>query len=77
MLTIKGKPFKDSPWYDNGALPFYDSSYRNWRAAVAAPLAKCKELFPHLEMVLSPWPNVWVPKVDLDRAQKRLNMKGA
>lgn len=72
MLSIKGKIFKHRAWYDHGAMSFSDHGWTNWREAVAAPLAKCKELFPDLEMVKGPWPNTYVPKCDLDAAKAKL-----
>jgi hypothetical protein len=72
MLRVKGRSFAHAHWSDNGGMWFSDSSYHNWRAAVAAPLTKCKELFPDLEMVKGPWPNTYVPKCDLEAAKQRL-----
>jgi hypothetical protein len=75
MLSIKGKKFKSAHWTDYGAMWFSDTGFPNWRAAIAAPLAKCKELFPDLEMVKGPWPNTYVPRVDLDAAMAKLKEK--
>lgn len=74
MLYVKGKKF-DTHWDNYGAMSFGTWTHTNWRAAVAGPLAKCAQLFPGLEMVKGPWPNTYVPKVDLDKVIVKLQEK--
>lgn len=76
MLTVSGTKF-DAPWYDCGSLAFtsFGTRYNTLKDAVALPIAKCRELFPDLEMVKGPWPNTYVPKGDLDAAMKKLKEK--
>jgi len=74
MLTIVGRPFKDVWWRDCGSLSF-GVHPTNRPGAIPAVLAECKELFPDLEMVKGPWPNTYVPKVNLDAAKAKLKEK--
>ncbi len=67
-LWVKGKRFTAAAWYEAGALWFSG----NVRDAIVKALAKCRELFPELEMVKGPWPNTYVPRVDLDKAKERI-----
>lgn len=53
----------------------HEHSGRNWRTDVEPLLTKCRQLYPHMQMVKGPWPNTYVPKVDLDAAVERLKQK--
>ena len=71
VLTVKDKPFKDVHWQDYGALVFHLYSV-NKQEALDQAMAKCKELFPEVEMVKAPWRSTWVTKKDLDAAKAAL-----
>lgn len=74
MLSIKGKKFK-THWTNHGSLNFTAINIKVRKKALEEALAKCKELFPDLEMVKGPWRMTWVPKVDLDAAKERIKQK--
>jgi len=73
-LWVKGKPFKDQPWYTHGALKFIVYGRMDKERIKQKALDKCKELFPNIEMVKSPWRDIFVPKTALDRAMERLKV---
>lgn len=76
LLSIKGKHFKDAAWYDHGSLSFvvYGGVEKRNEGLFKA-LDSCKELFPDVEMVKSPWPFSYVNKVDLDRVKALIEKK--
>lgn len=67
FLMKKGFRYS-GPWYNQGNLKIISDGGKAGRdESLQRALAKCKELFPDLEMVKAPWPWTWIPKVDLDR----------
>ena len=74
LLSIKGKAFKDAPWYNNGAKSFCDHRERTENLKDA--LAWIEQNFPSMKMVRSPFGGFsYIPEEDLNKALAKLPKK--
>jgi hypothetical protein len=65
-VYVKGRKFKDTPWYDNGGKSFSYSSKEGRDNAIKEALVFVEKLFPGMKMVKSPFGRLsWVSEEDL------------
>jgi hypothetical protein len=73
LLSLKGRRFKDSAWYDNGSKSFHDH-FGDHEANLKDALAWVEKRFPGMKMVKSPFGGRYnyIPEEDLKDVLKEL-----
>ena len=78
VLSIKGRKFKDTPWYQNGDKWFGYLGKDGQQVELENALAWVAKRFPDLKMVKSPfYKDAWIVEADLNERLKEIeNEKG-
>jgi len=69
MVYVKGKSFKDAPFYDYGCKSFHVWGKDDKKKKLKEAMDFIKSLFPDVELVRSPFGG-WIPKKSLDRVKE-------
>ncbi len=71
VLSIKGKSFRDAPWYQHGSKWFSFHDVESRKEAIKKAFAWISEHYPEMKMVTSPFGRfAWVSEEDLNEALK-------
>ena len=75
VVTHKSMLRGGEPGQSDRRVCFWERIDQFWRDAVSMCFTHCEEWYPKLEMVKGPWPNTYVPLVDLEAAMLKLKEK--
>ncbi len=71
VLSIKGRNFKDTAWYQYGSKWFSFHNVESRKDAIKEAFAWVAEHYPKMKMVTSPLGRFsWIPEEDLNEALK-------